>query len=658
MFLLNRLLQLLVTTSLIAGAGIARAQDAIRDPVDIFAGCDADQRAPSQEAPRDRMTRRAAPTVDRITERSFASFSLDDIEAGVPDDMASLCWARLDGVWRAVSSVTLDRSKDNPGIWGADAPELVSMANGNYTTPRHLVVVASADPAKALHLATGLGRAPFVRFQSNDGLALADVLERGGPVKEYRAASRFEFGQRLRLDVTRTGRVRLMLDAGTFVRPQPGVSQATMAAQVASDDAFLLSYNLDNLAASRRGYDLIQQDTFDLLQNNKQEVFARVDPRNYYITEKRTVPVGLTLIQEGKQGTVYRKSLVTSESELQTTTTHTFGFSLEASVPSPNPNVAAFEASAGYESTKSTMRSMRQSESVAQAIAYSRYKQYALVLDHPYLTLSDPFIDAVEDARRYHRYQALINRFGTHYPYAVTYGATAKMTQSFTESSYTERAREEDGYSRNAGAKLYGNGGSVHHSRMAGETTGTSGSIGSEGATFVAVGGNGSWDQGGYSAGGTPYPILLDLRPLHELLNPMNFPGEPEIYQTVRDNLERAIVAYLQKNSARLDNASLLPEVLPKPPPAAKPPPKPVRTKVFRDPKVAKRWLDLCYAKGSCRTQQAVNAFCRLKGYARATYHNSAKVKLGHTNVRIGDGSKCRAIGRKCHRIIAVTCSG
>jgi hypothetical protein len=532
-------------------------------PADIFSGCDTDTRAPSHAStPRDRMERKTAPKVDRITQRAFASFSMEDIEQGVPDDMASLCWARLDGVWRETGQINLNHEMDDSENWGSEVPELAAMANGNYTTPGYLVIEEAEDPSRTLYLATGLTGSAFVEFRSSDGITLKQVLKRGGPRKVYTAGAPFVYGQRLMIDVTRTGRVRLSLDGREFIRPQPGVSQATMSSQLASDDAFLLGYNLENLVASRRGYDIIEQDPFYLLQNPKYEVFAQVDPKHYFITEKRTVPVGFSLIQENSQGNIYRKTLMTSSEEIQTTQSHTLGGNLNVPVKKAMLNVAV-------EHTKKTMESMKESESVAQAAGYSRAKQYALVVDHPYITLSDDFIDAVEDARRYHKYQALIDKFGTHYPYAVTYGAAAKMTHSITASEYQRLASEQTIVDARVGVKGRGPGkdspgGSVHYNGNWETFWGESGSSSQEGSTFVAVGGNGSWDQNGYSAGATPYPILLDLRPISELLNPMNFPGEPEIYDRVRRNLERATAYYLETHAEAAPQMPFqLPDLIP-----------------------------------------------------------------------------------------------
>ena len=550
---------MLVVCSLVA-TPTAAAQDFSADPVRAFAGCDTQITAPSDTAtPRDRISQPSAPSVDKVTQRAFASLSLEDIEAGVPAGMPSLCWARLDGVWREIGQVVLDKSQQGAGVWGSNAPELLALANGTYTTPRHIVIVEPKDPNSALYLATGLTGTPFVKFVSTDNIALKDVLKRGGARKTYTATGNFQYGSQMVIDVTRTGRVRLLLNHRTYIRPQPGVSKTAEAGNISSDDAFLLSYNLENLAASRRGYDVVTQDPFYLLHNPKLEVFAKVDPKNYYITEKRTVPLGFSLVQEGSQGMVFRKSLVSTEQEMQETMAVSFG----AKVGTADGSLSPYKSKVGFNFATSAMKSMTQSNSVAEAIGYSRSKQYALVVDEPYITLSNDFIDAIEDARRFNKYQAVIDKFGTHYAYAVTYGAAAKITQSFTEKSYSERAEHDSEFNAEGGTSVMGVGGEIQGGMKSGTASGTSGTIGKEGATFVAVGGNGSWDQNGYSAGNTPYPVLLDLRPLDELLNPMNFPGEPQVYDTVRRNLKRAIAGYLARSGRPLSTRSSLPEVKP-----------------------------------------------------------------------------------------------
>lgn len=536
----------------IAAASPALAQDA------LFAGCDNPEAVAPEGIPSERIEARREPVVDRITERTFASLSADEVERGAGDEFDALCWARLDGVWRAIGEVQLDRSQDDPDAWGADRTELLALTNGNYTSQSYLVIEPGRDENELL-VATGLTDSGFVSFVSDDGVPLQEVMQRGGALKSYSARGPFEHGERLVVDMTRSGRLRIEMADLQFLRPALGVSRASMSRQVAADDAFLIDRNLDNLAASRRGYDPASQDPFYLLQNDKAEIFARVDPRNYVLYEKRTVPLGFTLIQENSSGTIFHKSLVTSENEISIATGHSFGIEANAQFKAKGIPV---DVSRSFDYARESIRTMRNSNSVAKAMGYSRAKQYALVVDHPYVTLSDDFIDAVEDARRYHRYQELIDRFGTHYAYAVTYGAAAQVTQSFDSDSYAQGQADNENFKLAGGLKV-GAGLKGYYGQINNVSSGSSGTIGEEGATFVSVGGNGSWNELGYAPGPTSYPILLDLRPISELLNPMNFPGEPEITTRVRDNLRRAIAIHLIDVGGPLSAESLAAGILP-----------------------------------------------------------------------------------------------
>lgn len=546
---------------MVIGTSSVFAQEAAAGPGSIFAGCDDDVRAPDQVA------QQAAPVVDRFTERAFASFTMDDVERGVAGELNNLCWSRLDGLWRAETPISLAANVVDESLWGASGPELMKLANGNFTTPRHIVIVESPRSDDTLYVATGLTGGQFVKFQSTDGVALQDVLRRGGSSKTFRASQNFEYGASLVLSVTSRGRIHLRIGGYDYYRPVPNNTLEAMSTQEPSDHPFLLPQNLGYLAASRRGYDIAMQDPLYLYENRKQEIFAELDPQKYYTAERHIIPVNFKYIPESGQGTIYRKSLVSSEQHIQQTASHTFGASVTISGGGRNASTgnANLSATAGFSHTKATSESMSNSNTVAQAVGYSRHKKYALVLDHPYTQLSDAFVEAVDEAHRNFRYQALIEKFGTHYPYAVTYGATARMTVDMDASEYSQRASTSSSYSANAGATIYGVEGEVNVSEQAGQTTGSSGAMSNEKATFVAVGGNGSWDQNGYSAGEDHYPVLLDLRPISELLNPMNFPGRPEIYITVRNNLDAAIARYLgsfvSDPAEAIQTVSWLPEV-------------------------------------------------------------------------------------------------
>lgn len=506
----------------------AHAQDLRENSRGLYLGCERLVPRAGSAAP--------APVVDPGSNRSFATPSMSGSEAA--DD----CWSRLDGLWRSRMEVTLDAGKVDESIWGADGPALLQLANGNYTRPNYIVIVNSPGSGDALYVASGLDGGQFVRFQSSDGVRLADVMRRAGPAKTFTATERFPYGNQLRISVPDSGRITLTLGNQTFLRPEPLLSASDASNQDAMIQAFLLSQTLSFLNASRRGYDIAIQDPFYLYQNDKRPVFAEASRDQVYLQDQKVIPANLRYLPDSAQGTIYRKSLVTSEQDIQQTASQTLGASLKYGTTPGNPEGLG---GASISHTKSTSSSMSQSNTKAQAVGYSRQKKYALVLDHAFTELSLDFIDAVGRAQREHRYQALIDQFGTHYPYAVTYGANARMTMDLDEDAYATRIGESSSFSASAGATVYGARGEVNVSEQASQSTGMKGSMANEKVTFVAVGGNGSWDQNGYSAGEDHVPILLDLRPISELLNPINFPGRPDIYVTVRRNLDQAIDRHL-----------------------------------------------------------------------------------------------------------------
>jgi hypothetical protein len=89
--------------------------------------------------------------------------------------------------------------------------------------------------------------------------------------------------------------------------------------------------------------------------------------------------------------------------------------------------------------------------------------------------------------------------------------------------------------------------------------------------------------------------------------------------------------------------------------PAPRPPQ--TQTRTFTDPQTGGRWLDVCYGHGSCREQQAINAYCQQQGFQRAQNAQSRVTPFGQQNMRIGDRSMCNSLVGNCHRVISVTCS-
>ncbi|WP_162789577.1 MAC/perforin domain-containing protein [Altererythrobacter sp. ZODW24] len=506
--------------------------DALATNCGLTSGTDAsdsDRRVISQEVTRARVT--AARPIEASDDPS------ERMKAGD-------CRYRLDGVWSQDTTLALDNSVA-PDIFegdddGAGNPSLM---HGTFVTIRHLLISASED-GNELVLRDAMGGSDNIVVRAADDVPMSEVFAPGGAVKKF--ASSDGVGE-VEIDVTQTGRVRIRIDGENYYRPLPVVSETTSLDTI---DSYMINFNLDNLAATRRGYDAYEQDAFFLNQNNKAEVFKAALPTEYAVVEKRTVPLGFKLVPEGAQGTVINSTLIRTEQELQRTVSWNMGASASAGLKGAKKGIGASYAQTNTEG-------MRSSTANSISTGYARHKLYALVLDQPFVRLSDEFVDAVEDARRHGRYQEIIKKFGTHYPYAMTYGSSMRMTAEFSEETVSNWNADSSDINAKAMVPIKG----VQVGVSGGRYEATEQKDGSASETrstkFDAVGGTGHTNMESNGTG-TPYPILADLRPLHELLSPLNFPDQPEVYTKVRAELQAAISAYLEANSRNLSDTPYL----------------------------------------------------------------------------------------------------
>ncbi|MEP5938278.1 MAG: MAC/perforin domain-containing protein [Erythrobacter sp.] len=501
---------------------------------------------------------------DRITDRQFAPVATPEVAAGLPDE-GDACWTRIDGVWVQNREVNFDTSRNDGSAWNVEGTALSGLLHGNYTS-RDTLFIAPGESDNELWVMSGVNDVSFTRFVSSDDQTVAGLIGNTQDRKVYQAETRNDLGSTLTLDYTAGGDLRMRLGNRQFLRPEPLVES-----DLSIDDVFVIQYQTDNFAANLKGYNVLTQDPFLLMNNYNGEVFARRGRDEYRIQEKYAVPLGFTLRNDTLQGNVYRRTSVSSETELQNANSSSFGINAVYSVSGAVNSVLAFVPgtgqvadtgySVGYSSTKSSMATMRQSNTMAQVVGYSRAKSYAIIAEHADTKLSSDFLTAIGDAKDEGNYRQLIERFGTHYAYAVTYGASAKMTRDISTEVFSQALTETEGNRFEAEAQVVGSSIGGFNEGMGSVGRRTSGEIGNEGGRFVAVGGNGSWDSGGYSRGDRVAPILLDLRPLDELLNPINFPDQPEVYTRVRAELAQAINGYLVGQIRPLSNERLISKV-------------------------------------------------------------------------------------------------
>ena len=550
-------------------ASLEQAFGEPRPMADAFRGC-AIPDAAKRGAPTAVSEPGASTPRDRVTNRQFAPVASEETDDRV--DNGAACWTRLDGVWAENTGPVFDTSKNDGSGWGTSDNLLSRLLHGNYTTPETLFIVPGDDPEQELYVMSGVSDVRFTRFVAQDEVDVASLIGEVGARKTYIAETRTPLGVELVLDYTAGGTLRIRLDRRQFQRP-PALTPNSLS----MDDVFAIQFQTDNFAANLKGYNVLEQDPFLLMDNPNAEIFARRANNEYSIQEKFAVPFGFVLRNELSQGNLYRQQVLSSGREMQNSTTTSFGANANLSVSGAVNSALAFipgtgqvadtGASVGYSATRSTMQQMLENQSVGQVVGYSRAKNYAIIVDPANTKLSADFLTAVGDAQNEGGYDTLIERFGTHYAYAVTYGASAKMWRDVRAEDFAEVRGETNGDKTQGEARYLGSSGSGFQESLNSGLSGSSGSMSDERGYFYAVGGNGSYDSSSFARGDRLAPILLDLRPIDELLNFINVTEKTDFYTRVRAELALAVNRYLASRQRFLSSDRPIERITMKTPP-------------------------------------------------------------------------------------------
>jgi hypothetical protein len=465
--------------------------------------------------------------------------------------IASDCRYQLTGVWSDQRAPHLDSQLNVRGF-----------VDATYAGP-DLRYIEMLDDGQTLRISPLLGDGPTVTVRAADATPLAEVLAPGGPEKAYLLPGQAvpERGRSVFVDVSQSNRIRIRLGPRSFYRPEGVPMQGS-----AIDSEFRSDSGLAYLSAMDKGYDLIAQNPFDLLDNRKQAIFGRADLRLYRVVDRKNIPLGLRLIPQSNQITITTSEMISSQSEYQRTVATSFGarvgFEGTAGRRGSNGEGTPVSAGIGAGFAQSQTQGMMTESRDSIALGHARHSLYALVRDHAFVTLSDGFIDDLDDLRRDGDYRRFIAKYGTHYPYALTYGSAAWMESHVSQKQVASWMSQSKDVNVQAGLQIAGFGASFNAGRFEEDQSRQGSGIETTRKLFKAVGGTGGWDERSYGTG-DPAPFLADMRPIPELLNPANFPDDPEITERVRYELADAIEAYLAR-APRLSDLSTLPtEVVP-----------------------------------------------------------------------------------------------
>jgi hypothetical protein len=205
-------------------------------------------------------------------------------------------------------------------------------------------------------------------------------------------------------------------------------------------------------------------------------------------------------------------------------------------------NIGPVDLSAHY----STTTKDRIDNMYSKGLTYSQFDflktEYALVVDKTNIKLSETFRTAVRDLNKTRDFDYFMSQFGTHYAYATTFGARG---QRFNQMNKDEVMKlHETGTDVSIGASVGLNGGDAGASVGVDKETAKSHqdrmnkALAKEVEVFYCVGGTDC--DSGKPTGQDRVPVLLDLRPVSDLLGPP-FYDDDAIITDLRQALATAI---------------------------------------------------------------------------------------------------------------------
>jgi len=283
------------------------------------------------------------------------------------------------------------------------------------------------------------------------------------------------------------------------------------------------------------------------------------DSYDYYITTAdKIVPYGLTY--KNNRNSMFRAHTHMVSSEVD----HRNAWSVKAGFNIGVPGMSFGANGQHKESTEQKKKNQQQN-----TISTAHETKYALIMDRTKMELSEEFRTAVLDLRKrfYIRgpLETNINNpmgtmdimeffeiYGTHYPYAVTYGGMAYQEVDYSKdeiiskhTSETDLSAEASGTIEGITLGISGGGGTSDESEFSNvveDKTAVAETIGGE----ISFGGEGiGWTLPDKSE----VPVFLDLRPITELFSPLYFDDET-IYEDLREMVHDSLVAYEKKYPA------------------------------------------------------------------------------------------------------------
>jgi hypothetical protein len=278
--------------------------------------------------------------------------------------------------------------------------------------------------------------------------------------------------------------------------------------------------------------------------------------RAYHKSERgnqKLMPNGVMFVTDKESNGKSLTTAASSESQIQTSWTASVG-------AKAGFGPFSFKASAAFRGSVSDSLS----KGVSSTVSTFTIQDHILFVDLPRVAFDAEFLDDLNELILGSdvQYRNFVINYGTHYAFATIYGARSYIQTSFSKVATIHAITGGVSIESEVGGAFAGvtvgasvSGSVDHSSQLSVETSKQMEDIQTEG---------GEASTGGHlSVGNSPIPILLDLRPITELLNPVFF-SDARIYTDVRYKLEAAVLDFAN-NAGKygdFDTTSHLPPVL------------------------------------------------------------------------------------------------
>lgn len=269
--------------------------------------------------------------------------------------------------------------------------------------------------------------------------------------------------------------------------------------------------------------------------------------------KQKTVPNGVMFVSSIHSDSLTRTDFASTEKDIQSSWTTSFGAKLGMG------ETTLFKSNNTFRNSIET----KLTKAASSTVSLFTIESHVLFADLPRVTFEDAFVrdvSALLQATNNTAYSQFIKKYGTHYAYAITYGARAYSEMFFSKEATMDAISRGKSMDLEVGGAFEGITGSANVQVSEDTSTTLSKEINAQTQHIVTEGGDAS--TGGHlSVGHSPVPILMDLRPLTSLLNPVFF-TDPRIFTEVRPKLEKAMVDYGASLGNDFSTVSKLPPVL------------------------------------------------------------------------------------------------